>query len=117
DSVDRLLLATQEPVLVMRALQRIFHGSEFRFTESGILLAIGVVFAWIVLCAVGRAVTLKAIAEGLHAKSAETSKTGIPSLMTLNFLRVALALAALVTLFGAAFAASGLWASTHLSFV
>lgn len=117
DSVDRLLLATQQPVLVMRALQRIFHGSAFRFTESGILLAIGVVFAWIVLCAVGRAVTLRAIAEELHVTRTGISKTGILSLMTLNFLRVAVALAALLTAFGAAFAASGVWTSTHLSVV
>ncbi|HZQ17726.1 MAG TPA: hypothetical protein VFA90_03310 [Terriglobales bacterium] len=117
DSVDRLLLATRQPVLIMRALQRIFHGSELRFTESGILLAIGVVVAWIVLGAVGRIVTLGAIAEELHVTRTGVSKTGIPSLMTLSFLRVSITLAALVTAFGSAFAASGVWASTHLSVV
>lgn len=117
DSVDRLLLATRQPVLIMRALQRIFHGSELRFTESGILLVIGVVVAWIVLSTIGRAVTLSGIAEELRVTRTGVSKAGILSLMTLNFLRVAITLAAVVTVFGAAFAASGLWASTHLSVV
>src|SRR5713226_6295414 len=46
-AADRLLLGTQQPVLISRALQRIFHGSAFRFTEAGIVLSVGLAIAWI----------------------------------------------------------------------
>ena len=38
--VDRLLLGTHQPALILRALHRIVHGSALRFTAGGIVLAI-----------------------------------------------------------------------------
>ncbi|HEY7352214.1 MAG TPA: hypothetical protein VH596_05550 [Terriglobales bacterium] len=112
NKVDRLLLGSQQPALVVRALHRIFHGSALRFTESAILLGIALTIAWIVVAALGRAATLKAIAEEFDL-AAPGSR--VASLSGLNFLRAATTLAAIVGVMGAAFIASGIWASTHLS--
>jgi len=57
NTVDRLLLATQQPMLIARAIRRIFEGSAFRFTQAGVLLAIALTLAWIVLASAGRAAT------------------------------------------------------------
>jgi hypothetical protein len=116
NSVDRLLLGTQQPALAWRAIQRIFHGSALRFTESGILLALAMTVAWIILASFGRLATLKAILVELGvATPADTSRSDISSLLALNFLRAGVALAALVAGLGAVLLASGIWASTHLS--
>lgn len=59
--VDRLLLASNQPVLIFRALHRILSGSAFRFTEAGVLVALGLVVAWIALASLGRVATVNAI--------------------------------------------------------
>ncbi len=64
-SLDRLMLGTHQPVLVLHALRRIFGGSEFRFTKAALLLVVLLTIAWIVLAALGRAATLKAMIEEL----------------------------------------------------
>src|SRR5206468_9793603 len=53
-ALDRLLLASQQPVLVGHGLLRVFEGSAFRFTKAGILLSLALVFEWIILAALGR---------------------------------------------------------------
>jgi hypothetical protein len=116
NTVDKLLLGTRQPVLILRALHRIFHGSALRFTTSGILLAIAIMVAWIVLASLGRGVTLKAMMEELGiTPSPSTWRETISSFLALNFLRAATTLAAVVAGFGALLIASGVWASTHLS--
>jgi hypothetical protein len=113
NALDRLLLGTQQPVLVSRALQRIFHGSAFRFTEAGIVLLLGLAIAWIVLASLGRAATLAALLEEFGNESGSGRGTTW-SLFALNFLRVTVALAAVVAGLGAALIASSFWASTHV---
>jgi hypothetical protein len=116
NAVDRLLLGTRQPALILRGLHRIFHGSALRFTTSGLLLAIALTVAWIVLGSLGRAVTLKAIMEERGITPPPNTRRGtIFSLFALNFLRAATTLAAVVAGFGALLIASGVWASTHLS--
>jgi len=116
NAVDRLLLGTRQPALILRALHRIFHGSALRFTTSGILLSIALTVAWIVLASLGRAVTSKAIIEELGIRPSPNTRRGnISSFLALNFLRAATNLAAVVAGFGALLIASGVWASTHLS--
>jgi hypothetical protein len=116
NAVDRLLLGTRQPALILRALHRIFHGSALRFTTSSILLAIALTVAWIVLASLGRAATLKAIIEELGITPSPNTRRGtISSLFALNFLRATTTLAAVVAGFGALLIASGVWASTHLS--
>src|SRR5712692_1010830 len=113
-ALDRLLLGTQQPVLVSRAIQRIFHGSAFRFTEAGVVLLVGLAIAWIALASLGRAVTLAAVLEEFGIASGSGRGTMWP-LFALNFLRVAGASAAVVAGLGAALFASSFWASTHVS--
>jgi hypothetical protein len=117
DAVDRFLLGTQQPALILRALQRIFHGSGLRFTQSGVLLAVAVAIAWIVLASLGRTATLQAIVQDMGVARPLSARAAIASLVGLNFLRAATVLAAIVALFGATFIASGVWSSTHLSVV
>ena len=113
-ALDRLLLGTQQPVLVSRALYRIFYGSALRFTEAGIVLLIGLGIAWIALASLGRTATLAALLEEFRIASGSGRGT-VRSLVALNFLRTAVALAALVAGLGAAVIASSFWAATHVS--
>src|ERR1700722_15524015 len=104
NAVDKLLLGTRQPALILRALHRIFHGSALRFTTSGILLAIGLTVAWIVLASLGRGATLKAMMEELGITPSPNARCGmmhIASLFALNFLRAATTLAAVIAGFGA----------------
>ncbi len=114
--VDRLLLGTRQPELILRALHRILHGSGLRFTLGGIVLAVGLIILWIVLASVGRSVTLTAMMHELEIMPSSSSRRGVlSSLLALNFLRAAAAFAALLSAIGAIFLTSGFWASTHVS--
>ena len=115
NKLDRLLLGTQQPALVLRALQRIFHGSALRFTESGIVLAIAMTVAWIVIASLGRLVTLRSIAAEFEVHSADGWLGRFSSLAMLNFIRAAVALAAVVAGVGSFLLPNGVWASTHSS--
>ncbi len=116
NKVDRLLLGTRQPELILRALHRILHGSALRFTSSSIVLTIGLLIVWIVLSSLGRATTLKAMMDGLEVTPSTSARWGtISSLLALNFLRAANALVAIVAAIGTVFIASGFWASTHMS--
>lgn len=114
--VDRWLLGTRQPELILRALHRILHGSALRLTAGGIVLALGLLIVWIVLSSLGRATTLKAMMDALEVTPSTSERRGtVPSLLALNFLRAANALAAIVAAIGTIFIASGVWASTHMS--
>jgi hypothetical protein len=113
NKVDRLLLGSKQAALILRALHRIFHGSALRFTQSGILLAIAIMLAWIFVGSFGRTAILTAMAEEFGIRL--TPGSTITSLIGLNFLRAAVTLAGAVAAVGAALIASGVWASTHLS--
>ena len=116
NTVDRLLLGTRQPALILRALHRIFHGSALRFTTGGILVSISITIAWIILSSLGRAATLNAVMEQLGITSAPGRRRDtVSSLLALNWLRAAAALAAIIAGCGTALVASGVWASTHLS--
>src|SRR5262249_19288820 len=112
--LDRLLLATQQPVLVLRAIRRIFEGSAFRFTRAGVLMTLALVVAWIVLASVGRAVTMRSLTEELELGAAVPwSRKTVRSLVAINFLRAAVMLAAVTAGIGSLLLASSMWASTH----
>jgi hypothetical protein len=114
-TADRLLLVTRQPVLITRAIHRIFHGSAFRFAQAGVLLAIGLAIAWIALASFGRAATVDAVMDDLGLLQAKRKRAIIPSLLAINFLRAAVALAALAGVVGATLIVSSFWASTHVS--
>jgi len=116
-SLDRLMLGTHQPVLVLHALRRIFGGSEFRFTKAALLLVVLLTIAWIVLAALGRAATLKAMIEELGiARSWTDFGRGVFSSLTgLNFLRAAVTWAAAVCVVGAVLVSNSVWASSKAS--
>ncbi|HEX3107228.1 MAG TPA: hypothetical protein VHQ22_22530 [Terriglobales bacterium] len=114
--VDRLLLGTRQPELILRALHRMLHGSALRFSAGSIVLAIGLLVAWMFLSSLGRAATLNAMMETLEiTPSVSTRRTIVSSLLALSFLRAANVLAAIVAAIGTVLVASGVWASTHMS--
>ena len=127
--LQRLMLGTDQPVLVWRAIRQIFEGSGFRFTRAGILLAIALTVAWVVLASFGRAATIPAIMEEFGIKvspdqpdhgspdhrSPDHRSSILPSLMVLNALRAVLTLATLIAGIGSLLLGSYVWASTRAS--
>ena len=115
-TLDRILLGSQQPVLVLRALHRIFHGSAMRFVEGGVALAIGLGVIWVALSILGRTATVHAMREDLSPMSESAPERGVlASLLGLNFLRVAITVAALICAVGAILISGTIWASTHIS--
>jgi hypothetical protein len=113
-ALDRLLLGTQQPILISRAIQRIFHGSAFRFTEASIVVLIALAIAWIILASLGRAAVLSALLEEFGVASG-SGRGMLRPILALNFLRAAVFLAAKVAGIGAVLLASSFWATTHVS--
>jgi hypothetical protein len=111
-TLDRLMLGTQHPVLVLGAVHRIFQGSAFRFTKGAVFVAISLVLAWIVLASIGRAITLRSMMEETDDP---TQLPRLSSLLGLNFLRAAVTVATVASAIGSALLASSMWASTHVS--
>ena len=114
NAVSRYLLGSGQPILIARALKRIFDGSALRFAEAGVLLAIAIAFAWIVIASLGRAATVHSIAQelGIEISSAGSK---FSSLAWINFLRVAVTLASALGIAGSALISSSVWASSHIS--
>jgi hypothetical protein len=111
--LERLMLSTNQPALILRAIHRIFEGSAFRFTKAGILLSLALTFAWIVLASLGRAATVKALMGDFGIAASDGGR--FSSLIFLNSLRAAVTLAAIVAGLGSVLLASSLWASTRAS--
>jgi hypothetical protein len=114
-ALDRLLLASRQPVLVMRAIRLIFHGSALRFTEGAVLLAFGLAVTWILLASFGRAATLSSLLDDVGVERASTGRRFFPSLVGLNFIRLAVTVAAVIASVGAAVMANSFWAASHVS--
>ncbi len=115
-TLDRILLDSNQPILVLRAIRRIVHGSASRFTEAGVLLGIGLLVAWIVVGALGRLALVKVLLEELGvARSNGSDRSAFYSLLALNFMRAAVMLAAAVCAIGALMISGSAWASTRAS--
>jgi hypothetical protein len=108
---DAALLRTRQPLLVGRAFAHILRGSLNRAGLAALLAALALSLLWIVAASVGRAVTVRALldyfrgrfATNISAERAGTMKARpLRALIGLSFLRVALALTALLAFAGAA---------------
>jgi hypothetical protein len=119
---DAALLRTGQPLLVGRAIAHIFHGSLNRAVLAGLLATLALSFLWIFAASLGRAATVRALLayfrrDAADEVSAATHGTTKPqplrSLIWLNFLRVALTLAAVLAFAGAAILVSFVSSDAH----
>jgi hypothetical protein len=94
---DLLLLRTRHPAMVSQALAHILAGSGFRALAAALVLLLMFSVAWVVVGAVGRATSLKAL---LLLNRSDTSFRLGP-LLGLNVLRAAIAWSSGIGLMGA----------------
>jgi len=106
---DLLLLRTRQPLLISQALGNIVHGSGGLLVKAFIVLAVALTIGWILVAALARAATIKALLQHFREKpESPVPGAGWPnSLLGLNFLRAAVSLAAVVACF-AGFALGGM---------
>src|SRR5271166_3997684 len=104
---DLLLMRTRQPALISRAIGHIFSGSGLRLVEVFVVLGIALSAGWIVIAALARAATVKALVAYFQEVNQSSRPGGVPvrcqlrSLYALNFLRVAVTLAATAGCVGA----------------
>ncbi len=97
---DALLFRSRHPVLIAKALARILHGSGGRASATFLILAVCLSVAWVVVCGLGRAATMRAIFAHFRSLTAlgvareEVATFSASSLFGLNFFRVIALLAA-----------------------
>ena len=112
---DATLLRTRQPFLVGRAIEHILRGSLNRAVLAALFALIALSLLWIVASSIGRAATVRALLEYFrrdiaNGVSTATSDSMEPwhwrSLVGLNFLRLALTLAAILAIVGASILAS-----------
>lgn len=112
--LERLLLASHQPVFISRALHRIFEGSRLRMTEAGIVLFVGLALGWIAVASLGRFAILDSLVEEFGIAPARARRGAWASLVALNTLRFVVLLAAVIAAAGAALVASSGWAASNL---
>jgi hypothetical protein len=121
-SGDATLLRTRHPLLVGRAIAHIFHGSLNRAVLAALLAALALAFLWIIAASIGRSTTVRALLGYFHSavagngfaeKDDAIRPRPLRSLIWLNFLRVALTLAALLAFVGAAILVSFASSDAH----
>jgi hypothetical protein len=102
---ERLLLSTRHPYLVAQAIAHILRGSLNRVVLAGLLAALMLGLLWIVASSLGRVATVPPLVDYFrHGPDHRVPKGTRPfsTLVRLNFLRTAVALAAIIGLVGAA---------------
>jgi hypothetical protein len=126
---DATLLRTGQPLLVGRAISHILRGSLNRAVFAVLLEALALALLWIIAASLGRAATVRALIAYFRREDTVLDSSGpapavedardrsgenrdsihsrdFRALLVLNFLRVAVALAALLAFAGAAILAS-----------
>jgi hypothetical protein len=100
---DSLLLRSGQPWLISHAMARILSGNTWRAMETSVALAVAFAIGWLGVASLGRGATIQALLayfrESQNSRSAssdteELRRSDWRSLVGLNFLRVAGALAA-----------------------
>jgi hypothetical protein len=106
---DATLLRTRHPLLVGRAIAHILRGSLNRAALAALLAALALSVLWIFTASAGRAATVCGLLDYFRRDAAGNTSIDLPqqsapfrALVSLNFLRVAAALAAILALVGAA---------------
>lgn len=102
--LDLLLLKSRQPALVGQAIADIFKGSALRVVRTSLVLTVCLAVLWIVIAALGRTATVKALGSYIQAQfqlEYELKSLRLQSVFGLNLFRVAAALAASVGGFAA----------------
>jgi hypothetical protein len=107
---ELLFLRTRHPYLVGEAIAHILRGSLNRVVISGLFATMMVGLLWIVAASVGRIATVRGLLDYFRrdvAGSVATDDSGasFPALVRLNFLRAAVAVAAVIGFAGASIVA------------
>jgi hypothetical protein len=119
---DAALLSTRQPLLVGRAIEHILRGSLNRTVLAALFAIIALSLLWIVIASIGRTATVRGLLEYFRRDGASSVSTARPdsielrswrSLVALNFLRVALSLAAILAIVGAFILASFVSSEAH----
>jgi hypothetical protein len=129
---ELLLLRTRHPYLVSQALAHILRGSMGRVVASTLVASLMLSLLWMIVASAARMATVRAMLDYFHAnfaaslatgtsngeagisqKSSEPASSPMRSLLWLNFLRVALALAAILGLLGASILTSFVSSDAH----
>ena len=100
-SGELFMLRTRQPYLVAQALAHILHGSATRVSLAAILAGLFLAILWIIASSVGRLITVRALFE-YFGREIENNVlwNDLRNLARLNFLRVAVVLAAILGLAG-----------------
>ena len=103
---ELLFLRTRHPYLVGEAIAHILRGSGSRAVIAGFLATLLLTMLWIVAASVGRIATVRGLLEYFRSDVASNVSTDdvwspLTSLLRLNFLRVTVAVAALIGFVGA----------------
>ncbi len=117
---DATLLRTRHPVLVGRAIAHILRGSLNRVVLAALLAALALSILWIIAASTGRVATVRSLLDYFRRDTAGNAAFELPrrsssfrSLIGLNFLRVAVALAAMLAFMGAAILVSFVSSDAH----
>jgi len=106
---ERLLLSTRHPYLVAQAIAHILRGSMNRVVVAGLLAGLMLSLLWIVASSLGRVATVRPLVDYFRHGPDHRVLAGthpFSTLVRLNFLRAAVALAAIIGLVGSAILAS-----------
>jgi len=119
---DATLLRTRHPVLVGRAIAHILRGSLNRVVLAALLAALALSILWIIAASTGRVATVRSLLDYFRRDTAGNAAFELPrrsssfsfrSLIRLNFLRVVVALAAMLAFVGAAILVSFVSSDVH----
>jgi hypothetical protein len=118
---DATLLSTRQPALIGRAIAHIFRGSLNRAVVAALLGSLALSFLWLIAASLGRSVTVRVLLDHFRGKFKEnvltdsfsTRPAPLRALAAINFLRVALGLAVILAIVGAALLASFASSSVH----
>ena len=102
-AADTLMLRTRHPLIVARALAHIFAGTAARLVLALVVLAVATTVAWIIISAIGRAITLKSAL--IHFFPERVFRLWLAPIMELNALRAVVFLSAVIASWGALLAA------------
>jgi hypothetical protein len=108
---DAALLSTKQPLLMIRAIAHILAGSMNRAVLSALVALIALPLLWIIAASFGRIATVRGLLarfrnESSTVEGAAEASHPLRPVIGLNFLRVAVTLAALFALVGAEVLAS-----------